>query len=62
MKAEKVLIIRGNSSMGLATAWQASSKGYELIVADRNEAELKQIACDPGELESYYQVDAMNEE
>lgn len=47
--------------MGLATAMQASSKGFNIIVAGRNEEKLKQIAYDLGDQASYYQVDAMDE-
>ena len=62
MKSEKVLIIGGGSSMGLATALQASAKGYEVIVAGRNEEKLKQIAYDLGHPTSHHQVDAMDDQ
>ncbi|MEO1050172.1 MAG: SDR family oxidoreductase [Bacteroidota bacterium] len=62
MTSEKVLIIGGSSSMGLATAQQAISNGYEVIVAGRNEDKLKQIVDQLGDGASYYQVDAMNEQ
>ncbi|TRX58449.1 SDR family oxidoreductase [Fulvivirga sp. M361] len=61
MKAEKVLIVGGSSSMGLATAVQASSKGFRVVVAGRNEEKLRQIANNLGNQASYYQVDAMEE-
>lgn len=47
--------------MGLATAQQAISKGYEVIVAGRNEEKLKQITHELGSSSVYYQVDAMDE-
>ncbi|MEM8893915.1 MAG: SDR family oxidoreductase [Bacteroidota bacterium] len=62
MKAEKVLIIGGTSSMGLATAQEASSKGLEVVVAGRNLEKLEQIVHELGDKASYYQVDAMDEE
>ena len=62
MKAQKVLIIGGSSSMGLATALQASSKGFQVIVAGRNKEKLKQISRDLENQASYYQVSVMEEQ
>ncbi|MEL6556590.1 MAG: SDR family oxidoreductase [Bacteroidota bacterium] len=62
MKDQKVLIIGGSSSMGLATALQASSREFQVIVAGRNEKKLRQISSDLGNQASFYQVDAMEEQ
>ncbi len=61
MKAEKVVIIGGSSSMGLATAAQATAKGYEVVVVGRNEGKLKQAVHDLGAPARYYKADAMDE-
>ena len=58
----KILIIGGTSSMGLATALQASTKGFNVVVAGRNEEKLKKIAYNQGDKASYYTVDAMEEQ
>lgn len=58
---EKILIIGGSSSMGLATAELAVKKGYQVIVAGRNEEKLRKIVNDLGDHGTYSQVDAMVE-
>ena len=62
MKSGKILIVGGGSSMGLATARQSISKGYDVIIAGRNEDKLKLITEELGNTASYYKVDVMDEE
>ena len=61
MKEEKVLVIGGSSSMGLAAASEASAKGAEVVIAGRNEAKLERAVHQLGKPSSYYVLDAMDE-
>ena len=61
MIPQKILILGGASSMGLATAQRAAQRGHTVIIAGRNQAKLDEALSRLGEGATAYQVDLQEE-